>query len=91
MKNYFSKFIPSKKKIKIEFCQKNLDRHLSADMLPTYSEFLQSPQIQYKEYDCLSHCKFCKNKIFAIVNGQYIDAPNPNELLQCLKSEVQNK
>ena len=50
-----------------------------------FSEFLQHPQIQYKEYECLSKCASCQKSAYAMVNGQYIEANHMNDLLQQLK------
>lgn len=88
MKRLFQKFFSTKKRIHIEFCQKNLDRHLNEKMTHAFSEFLQHPQIQYKEFECLSKCSTCKKAAYAKVNGHYIEANNMNELLQNIKSEI---
>lgn len=88
MRPLLQKLFSTKKRTQIKFCQKNLDRHLNDEMTNTFSEFLQHPQIQYKEYECLSKCSFCKQSAYAIVNGKYIEAANMNDLLQHLKSEI---
>jgi uncharacterized protein YuzB (UPF0349 family) len=88
MKPLFQKLFPSKKKIQIAFCQKNLDRHLDQEMTLAFSEFLQHPQIEYKEYECLSKCTSCQLSPYALINGHYIEASHMNDLLQHIKSQV---
>lgn len=85
MKPFFQKLFPTKKRIQVAFCQKNLDRHLDEELTRAFSEFLQHPHIQYKEYECLSKCESCLKSVYAIVNGKYIEFDNMNDLLQYLK------
>lgn len=77
----------SKKKLNIEFCEKNLDRFLTEQDFPLYESFLKESHITYKEYDCQSHCKTCKKQAYAIVNGDLITASSSKELLEQLKEE----
>ncbi|AZV45115.1 DUF1450 domain-containing protein [Peribacillus asahii] len=88
MKIFFSKFFPSKKKIQIEFCQNNLDRHLNEKTTLAFSQLLQQSHIHYKEYECLSNCSTCRKSAYAIVNGQVIEANHIDELLLLLKEQV---
>ena len=90
MKSLFQKLLPSKKKIQIAFCQKNLDHHLDQEMTLAlaFSEFLQHPQIEYKEYECLNKCTACQQSPYALINGHCIEAIHMNDLLQRIKSQV---
>ena len=90
MKRLFEKLFFTKKRTQIEFCQKNLDRHLNEETTLAFNEFLQHPQIQYKEYKCLSKCSSCQKSAYAIVNGQFIEANHMNDLLQHLTSEIRS-
>ena len=88
MKRLVQKLFSTKKVTTIQFCEKNLDRHLDEKMTIAFREFLQHPQIQYKEYECLSNCATCKKAAYARVNGRYIEAEHMNELLQKVKMEI---
>ena len=90
MKRVFQKLFSTKKRTQIAFCQKNLDRHLNEKTTLAFNEILQHPQIQYKEYECLSKCSSCQKSAYAIVNGQYIEANHMNDLLQHLTSEIRS-
>ncbi len=89
MKRFVQKLFSNKKVTTIQFCEKNLDRYLDEKMTIAFKEFLQHPQIQYKEYECLSHCDSCKKAAYAMVNGRYIEAEHMKDLLEKLKSEIQ--
>lgn len=91
MKRLFPKLLFTKKRTQIEFCQKNLNRHLDEKMMLAFTEFLQQPQIQSKEYECLSKCASCQKSAYAMVNGHYIEANNMDDLLQHLKSEISSQ
>ena len=88
MKPFFQRLVPTKKRIQIAFCQKNLDRHLDEEMTLAFSKLLQHSNIQYKEYECLSKCAACQKSAYAIVNGQFIEANNMKDLLLYLQSET---
>jgi uncharacterized protein YuzB (UPF0349 family) len=86
MKRLFSKM--AKKKRKVEFCQKNLDRFLKEEDVPFYEEFFNNPTISYNEYQCQNKCGICKKHSYAMVNGQMILADSTKELLEKLKEIV---
>lgn len=86
MKRLFSKL--AKKKRKVEFCQKNLDRFLKEEDVPLYEEFLQNPAITYNEYQCQSKCEICAKHPYAIVNGQMVIAGSAQELVEKVKEIV---
>lgn len=81
----FNKLLNKQNKITIEFCQNNLDRFLTEDNFSDYNTFLKSKNINYKEYECQSRCKECKQSPYAIINGQFVAAENSRELLDTLK------
>jgi uncharacterized protein YuzB (UPF0349 family) len=85
LKSLFSK----NQKTKIEFCQKNLDRFYSEKDLEQFSVFLSNKKVENKEYDCQSYCKECKSSPYAIVNGKFISADSPMELIQFIKNQDQ--
>lgn len=88
MKTFLSNFFTKKPTIQIEFCQNNLDRFLNEQTLEVYGKFLASPQIQYKEYECLSECALCKKSPYAKVNGQIMVGDNPTDLLAQLQNTL---
>ncbi len=87
----FNKLFSKQSKIKIEFCQKNLDRFLAEENYSEYDTFLQSKYIDYKEYECQSHCKECKQAPYAVVDGQLISRENSKELLEALQQMTDRK
>lgn len=90
MKRLFHKLFSANKQTQIEFCQKNLDRYLDEKTVVAFSEFLQQPNISYKEYECLNQCTSCQKSAYALVNGHYIEADDMQALLHSLKLEVQS-
>lgn len=86
-----SKFLFKERKIKIDFCEKNLDRFLTDENAANYDSFLSQKNIEYKEYHCQSKCEQCEKSPYAIVNGDFINAENSAELLEKLKYEVNKR
>lgn len=90
--NFISKLFTKDKKLKIDFCEKNLDRFLPEELQNEYSAFLGKKNIEYKEYNCQSRCEECKIYPYAIVNGEFIAAGDSAELLKKLKDlEIDKK
>ena len=86
MKTFLAQLFNKKEKIHIEFCQNNLDRFLHDQAAPAFSRFLDQSGVQYREYECLSECKLCKNTAYAKVNGQIIKGENALDLLQKMEA-----
>ncbi|PLT33950.1 DUF1450 domain-containing protein [Bacillus sp. V5-8f] len=84
VKSFFTKLFSKEKKIMVEFCQNNLDRFVTDETFPLFQEFLSQPSIDYKEFECLSHCKLCKQSPYAQVDGQRIIGEKPEDLLEKL-------
>lgn len=74
-----------KKKLTVEFCEKNLDRFLTEENFLKYHSFFNEKNVVYKEYECQSRCKECKQSPYAIVNGEFVAADSSEELLEKLK------
>ncbi|MGX6444321.1 DUF1450 domain-containing protein [Neobacillus sp. K501] len=87
----FNKLLNKQNKVTIEFCQNNLDRFLSEEDFSDYQTFLNSKNVTYKEYECQSRCKECKQSPYAIINGQFVAADNSQELLDTLKHFASGK
>jgi uncharacterized protein YuzB (UPF0349 family) len=83
--NFITKIFTKEKKLKIDFCEKNLDRFLPEELQKDYSIFLGKKNIEYKEYHCQSRCEECKISPYAIVNGEFIAAEDSAELLKKIK------
>lgn len=83
-----TKLFSKEKKVTVEFCEKNLDRFLTEETFPNYNAFFQQKNVQYKEYECQSRCKECKQSPYAIVNGEFVSADNSDELLAKLKNHL---
>ncbi|KAA0547064.1 DUF1450 domain-containing protein [Bacillus sp. BGMRC 2118] len=86
-----NKLLNKQKKTTIEFCQKNLDRFVAEENFTRYEEFLSSKHILYKEYECQSKCKECKQSPYAMVDGEMITANNDRKLLEAMKEMTKNK
>lgn len=83
--NFMTKLFTKEKKLKIDFCEKNLDRFLTENLQNDYSNFLSKKNVEYKEYNCQSRCEDCKKSPYAIVNGEFISAGDSAQLLNKLK------
>ena len=79
------KLFKKRKRLKLEFCQNNLDRFLNEKSLPLFNEFLSKDHISIKEYNCLSQCQLCKEQPYAIANGEMIGAEHTQGLLNRLR------
>lgn len=77
-----------KKQVKIEFCEKNLDRHLQKDHMAEYEKFFRENKLSLEEYECQSHCELCGKMPYAVMNGEMITADNDRELLKKMKSKL---
>jgi uncharacterized protein YuzB (UPF0349 family) len=83
--NFISKLFTKGKTLKIDFCEKNLDRFLTEELQNEYSTFLGKKNIEFKEYHCQSRCEECKKSPYAIVNGEFVSAADSKQLLEKFK------
>lgn len=81
-----NKLFSKDKKLTVEFCEKNLDRFLTEENFSNYNAFFNQKNINYKEYECQSRCKECKQAPYALVNGEFVTADHSDELLELIKS-----
>jgi uncharacterized protein YuzB (UPF0349 family) len=88
---FITKLFAKETKLKIDFCEKNLDRFLPEELQYEYSAFFGKKNIEYKEYKCQSKCEECKISPYAIVNGEFIAADDSAQLLDRLKHMENNK
>ena len=85
MNGLLNKWFKKEKKLKLEFCQNNLDQFLDGESFRLFEEFFSKEKVSMKEYKCLSHCELCKERPFIKANGETISADNPLGLLNKLK------
>ncbi len=83
--NFITKLFAKEKKLKIDFCEKNLDRFLTVDLQNEYNTFLSKKNIEFKEYHCQSRCEECKKFPYAFVNGEFTSASDSKQLLEKFK------
>ncbi|MBT2688795.1 DUF1450 domain-containing protein [Bacillus sp. ISL-47] len=84
-----NKLFSKQKPVKVEFCKRNLDEFLKEENFSDYNAFLNQKNIIYKEYECQSKCKECKQSPYAVVDGDFIAAENSGELLVKLKERAE--
>lgn len=60
----------------VEFCISNLANGAQQ----TYEALEQDPNIDVLEYGCLSFCTQCASSLYALVNGDIVEADTPEEL-----------
>jgi uncharacterized protein YuzB (UPF0349 family) len=62
----------------IEFCISNL-----ASGSQKALEILEKdPNLDIIEYSCLSYCTQCAEKLFALVNGEFVSGETPEQLVE---------
>ena len=80
--NVIQKLFSKQKKVKIEFCQRNLEQFLQEENYASYNEFLSRKNVLHKEFECQSKCKECRLSPYAMVNGEFVPAEDSGELLK---------
>ncbi|MCA1055995.1 YuzB family protein [Rossellomorea aquimaris] len=88
---FINTLLSKKKKVTVEFCEKNLDRFLQEDDMSHYQQFFEQKNVTYKEYECQSRCKECKKSPYALVNGDFTDAEDSRALLEKMKKLADGK
>ncbi|WP_394239576.1 DUF1450 domain-containing protein [Niallia oryzisoli] len=89
MKSMLQKIFQKKKKVNIEFCQRNLDQFLDEESTLLFQAFFNEDQVTVKEYTCLSQCELCKENPYAKVNGEILTAQHSKELISKLKDLIE--
>jgi len=69
----------------VEFCMSNL----AMGAYETYDVLENDPNIDVLEYDCLSHCSLCAEKLYALVNGEIVEADTPEELTKKIYAYIE--
>lgn len=60
----------------VEFCISNLANGAQA----SFEELEQDTDLDVLEYGCLSYCSQCAESLYALVNGEIVEADTPDEL-----------
>ena len=60
----------------VEFCISNLAQGAQE----AYDILENDPNVDVLEYGCLSHCSLCDSSLYALVNGDRVEADTPEEL-----------
>lgn len=60
----------------VEFCVSNL----ANGSQEAFEVLERDPNIDVLEYGCLSYCSRCSEKLYALVNGEFVEADTPEEL-----------
>ncbi|KGR78159.1 YuzB family protein [Ureibacillus manganicus] len=60
----------------VEFCISNLANGAQE----TYDILENDPNVDVLEYGCLSYCSVCDSTLYALVNGDIVEADTPEEL-----------
>lgn len=60
----------------VEFCVSNL----ANGSQETFEVLEKDPNIDVLEYGCLSYCTRCSETLYALVNGELVEADTPEEL-----------
>lgn len=71
----------------IEFCQSNYS--LGTEDVKQLLE--QNPNFDVMEYGCLGHCSKCIRTPFALVEGDYVEAETPKELIGRIEEKIKEK
>lgn len=69
----------------VEFCISNLANGAQE----TYEILEQDPNIDVLEYGCLSHCTVCDSTLYALVNGDVVEADTPEELTKKIYQHIE--
>lgn len=62
----------------VEFCISNM----ANGSQESFEKLENDPNLDVLEYGCLSYCSQCAESIYALVNGEIVEADSPEELTQ---------
>lgn len=60
----------------VEFCISNLGN----GSYPVFEALERDPNVDVLEYGCLSYCTKCSDTLYALVNGELVEADTADEL-----------
>ena len=62
----------------VEFCMSNL----ANGSHESFEKLEKDPNLDVLEYGCLSYCTICAESLYAMVNGEIVEADTPTELTE---------
>ena len=62
----------------VEFCVSNM----ANGSQESFEKLERDPNLDVLEYGCLSYCTQCAESLYALVNGEIVEADTPEELTQ---------
>ena len=62
----------------VEFCVSNM----ANGSQESFEKLERDPNLDVLEYGCLSYCTQCAESLYALVNGEIVEAGTPEELTQ---------
>lgn len=60
----------------VEFCISNI----ANGSQESFEKLERDPNLDVLEYGCLSYCTKCSESLYALVNGEIVEADSPEEL-----------
>ena len=60
----------------VEFCISNIANGAQ----DSFEKLERDPNLDVLEYGCLSYCTKCSKSLYAVVNGEIVEAESPEEL-----------
>ncbi|NCU16916.1 DUF1450 domain-containing protein [Pallidibacillus pasinlerensis] len=77
-----------KKTPRLEVCTNNLDLFFDDEMIEKLEDLIDEKGIKAKEMDCLDYCDECTCQPHAILNKKYVQANEPNELINLIREKI---
>ncbi|GBF10303.1 MAG: YuzB family protein [Tepidibacillus sp.] len=71
----------------IEFCTNNYIH--GTDKIKQKLE--DNPEYDVIEYNCLGHCERCAVTPFAVVEGEFIEADDPDDLIVLIEETIEER
>ena len=71
----------------IEFCRSNYNWGTEQVKL----QLEKDPEVEVMDYGCLGHCSDCLLRPIALVDGEFVEAESPEELLLNIKEKIKEK
>ena len=70
----------------VEFCMSNL----ANGSYETFEKLERDPNLDVLEYGCLSYCTKCAESLYAIVNGEIVEADTTDELTERIYQYIED-
>ncbi|HEY9581364.1 MULTISPECIES: YuzB family protein [Savagea] len=70
----------------IEFCISNLAQGAQE----TFETLERDPNLDVLEYGCLSYCTKCTEGLYALVNGDIVEAETPEQLTERIYQYIED-